>query len=89
MILEHLPPGLDTVGVRVEFDHTAATLIGREVVIDTAIAEVKGRKVVSSCTIRDSVGVLGEGQHTRFIGEIDLISQRLNARLEELNAKAD
>ena len=89
MIFEHLPHGLDTVGVRVEFDHTAATLIGQEVFINTAIAEVKGRKVVSSCTIRDRVGVLGEGLHTRFIGEIDVISQRLNDRLDKLNAKAD
>src|SRR5512147_839074 len=45
LLLEHLDPGEDSVGTRVEIDHLAATLLGMEVEISVSIAEVKGRAV--------------------------------------------
>jgi predicted thioesterase len=80
MILAHLLPGEDSVGVRVEFDHTAATLIGEEVVIETSVVEVDGRKVVSECSISDRLGVLGTGVHTRFIVDTAATETRLLER---------
>jgi predicted thioesterase len=89
MILEHLPQGQDSVGVRVEFNHTAATLIGQEVTIETTVAEVSGRKIVSTCTIQDKLGVLGAGIHTRFICDNDVMSKRLKERFDELQSLED
>ena len=85
MLLPHLGEGEDTVGMRVEFDHLAATLTGHEVTIATHVAEVEGRRVVSKCTIRDKVGVLGQGSHSRYIVDMG----RTAAKLEERRAMLD
>jgi predicted thioesterase len=86
MILEHLPQGQDSIGIRVEFNHTSATLIGQEVSIETTVSEVSGRKVVSTCTIQDRLGVLGDGVHTRFICDNDTMSKRLQERSDQLQS---
>ena len=82
--MPHLPDGSDSVGIRVEFDHTAATLVGQEVEIVTEIVAVEDRKVTSSCTIRDKMGVLGEGIHERFIVDMGQVVKRLKGREKEL-----
>ena len=42
--LEHLDPGEDSVGTRVEIDHLAATLLGMKVTISATLAELKGAR---------------------------------------------
>ncbi len=45
MMLEHLDEGQDTVGTRVELDHTGASLLGMTVDITATIASFNGRMV--------------------------------------------
>ena len=45
LLLQHLDPGEDSVGTRVELDHSGATLMGMQVDLAITIAEVKGRAV--------------------------------------------
>ena len=44
LLLEHLDPGEDSVGTRVEIDHLAATLLGMKVTINATLAELKGAR---------------------------------------------
>ena len=43
LLLQHLDPGEDSVGTRVELDHLAATLMGMSVELTVTLVEVKGR----------------------------------------------
>ncbi|HYX65126.1 MAG TPA: LysR family transcriptional regulator, partial [Burkholderiales bacterium] len=46
LLLQHLGPGEDSVGTRVEIDHLAPTLEGADVTIDVNLAELNGRAAV-------------------------------------------
>ena len=48
LLLEHLEPGEDSVGTRVEIDHLAATLLGMKVTISATLAELKGARPCST-----------------------------------------
>ena len=54
-LLEHLDPGEDSVGTRVEIDHLAATLLGMDVEISVSVAEVKGRAVTFAVEAHDGI----------------------------------
>src|SRR5574338_746119 len=43
LLLQHLDPGEDSVGTRVEIDHLAPTLEGADVTIDVTLASLSGR----------------------------------------------
>jgi len=79
-MLEHLDPGEDSVGARVEFDHLAPTLLGMTVEIKATIVEVKGRLVTFEATVHDSVEQAGRGRHVRFVVDIKKTAERLKAK---------
>ena len=80
LLLEHCSPGEDSVGVRVEFDHSAATPLGMEVGITATVASVEGRRVVLDVIARDAVEEIARGRHTRFIIDVAKARQRLAAK---------
>jgi len=83
-LLEHLEPGEDSVGIRVELDHLAATLLGMQVAIEVTLAELKGRAVTFDVVATDGVDTICRGRHSRFIANVD----QVKARLKQKQAKA-
>jgi len=83
LLLEHLEPGEDSVGTRVEIDHLAATLLGQKVTIEAKIAEVKGRAVTFEVTGSDGVDAICRGRHGRFVVDIKQTEQRLAAKKQK------
>lgn len=81
LLLEHIEPGQDSVGTRVELDHVGATLLGMWVEISVAVTEVNGGAVSFDFTARDAVEVIARGRHRRFIVGVDRTAQRLKAKL--------
>ncbi len=79
-ILDHLDPGEDSVGTRVELDHLAATLPGMAVQIVVTLAEVKGRQVTFDVVARDPLDEIGRGRHVRFVVDIQKTQDRLRAK---------
>ena len=77
LLLEHLDPGEDSVGTRVEIDHLAATLLGMTVTIEATLAELKGRAAVFDIVARDGVDTICRGRHTRFIANVGQVKERL------------
>ncbi len=77
LLLEHLDPGEDSVGARVELDHLAPTLPGMTVAIVARIAEVNGRFVTLEIEARDNLDLVGRGKHMRFIVDTALTAERL------------
>lgn len=78
-----LDPGEDSVGTRVEVDHTAATLAGMQVELEVSIAEVQGRNVRFQVEGRDTVDPICRGQHWRFVVDVKKTEERLAAKAKK------
>jgi fluoroacetyl-CoA thioesterase len=81
LLKEHIDPGKDSVGTRVELDHVAATLLGMWVEITVTLASVEGAAVSFDFTVRDAVEEVARGKHNRYIVGIEKTAQRLKAKL--------
>jgi fluoroacetyl-CoA thioesterase len=81
LLIEHIEPGKDSVGTRVELDHVGATLMGMWVDITVTITEVNGGAVSFAFTARDAIEEIARGKHNRFIVGIEKTAQRLKAKL--------
>ena len=88
LIIEHIEPGKDSVGTRVELDHVGATLMGMWVDIVVTITEVNGGAVSFDFTARDAIEEIARGKHIRFIVGIEKTAQRLKAKLAKAQSAA-
>jgi fluoroacetyl-CoA thioesterase len=88
LLLEHLEPGEDSVGTRVEIDHLAATLFGMKVSIQATLAELKGRAAVFDIVGTDGVDTICRGRHARFIANVEQVKQRLAQKKAKAAAPA-
>ena len=86
-LLGHLDAGEDSVGTRVELDHTAPTLLGMTVRIEATVAEVKGRAVTFEVTGSDGVDTICRGRHMRFVVDVKQTEQRLAAKAQKAGLK--
>jgi predicted thioesterase len=81
LLLQHIEPGKDSVGTRVELDHVDATLLGMWVEITVTLTEVNGAAVSFDFTARDAAKEVARGKHNRVIVGIEETAQRLKAKL--------
>ena len=81
LLLEHLEPGKDSVGTRVELDHVGATLLGMWAEITVTLAKVEGPAVSFDFTVRDAIEEVARGKHNRFVVGVEKTAQRLKAKL--------
>lgn len=88
LLIEHIEPGKDSVGTRVELDHLGATLLGMWVEITVTVAEITGAAVTFEFTARDAVEEVARGKHSRFIVGIEKTAQRLKAKLAKATGGA-
>ena len=79
-LLSHLRDGQDSVGMRVEIDHLAPTLLGMWADIRVTVAEVDKRRITFSFEIVDAVETVGRGSHTRFVVDKAKTADRLAAK---------
>ncbi|MEK7276986.1 MAG: thioesterase family protein [Chloroflexota bacterium] len=86
LIGEHLDAGEDTVGVRVELDHLAATLLGMWVEITATLTALEGRRVTLDLTARDAVEDVARGKHIRFIVDVKKSAERFKQKAEKAKA---
>jgi predicted thioesterase len=86
-LLEHAcDAGEDSVGTRVELDHTAPTLLGQWVDVTITVAELKGRAVTFDIEARDAVDPVGKGRHGRFVVDVAQTKGRLQAKAAKVKA---
>ena len=85
-LLKHLDAGEDSVGTRVELDHSAPTLLGMTVRLEAKGAEVKGRAVTFEISGSDGVDTICRGRHARFVVDIKVTEQRLAAKAQRAEA---
>jgi len=75
-----LPVGQTTVGTTVNIKHIAATPIGMKVRGEALLTQIDGRRLVFQITAYDEKEKIGEGEHERFIIDLDKFMQRVNQK---------
>ncbi|GAB4360167.1 MAG: thioesterase family protein [Gammaproteobacteria bacterium] len=80
LLLEHLDEGEDSVGSRVEIDHTAPTLLGMDVELTVTVSSVDGRAVAFEISGKDPVDAICRARHNRFIVDVAKTAERLKAK---------
>ena len=68
---EALDEGTTTVGMKVQLDHLAPTAVGRTVVAESTVAEVKGRRICFEVSVTDDRGLVAVGRVTRVVVDVD------------------
>ncbi len=86
MLLEHLGEGEDSVGTRVEVDHTGATMLGMTVELRATVAAVDGRLVTFEVSAHDGIEEVAKGRHNRFIVDIGTLERRLRDKAARAKA---
>jgi fluoroacetyl-CoA thioesterase len=62
-----LPPGMTTVGMRVELDHLAPSPVGRTVVAQALLAKVDGRRLLFEVTVTEGTTTVADGRVERVM----------------------
>lgn len=66
-VQSHLEDGEGTVGISLSITHEAPTPLGAVVTATAIVVAIEGRKITFDVEASDSMGIIGEGIHERFI----------------------
>jgi len=78
----HLPPGLSTVGTRIDAQHMAATPVGQKVWATARLTAVEGRKLTFEIEAFDEREQIGSARHERFVIDEARFMQKANAKAQ-------
>jgi fluoroacetyl-CoA thioesterase len=83
-LLKYTDEGKDSVGVRVELDHIAATLQGMWVDITITVNKIDGPMVSFGFECRDEIEKVALGVHKRFVVGVEKTAARLAGKRAKL-----
>ena len=75
-----LPAGHQTVGIRLDITHTAATPVGMRVSARAELTKVEGRRLTFHVSARDEKELIGEGVHERIVVNVARFDERTQAK---------
>jgi len=78
-----LEEGQGTVGTKVEVEHLAATPVGMKIRCETELIEVDRKRLLFKAEVYDETGLVGKGQHERFIIDNARFMEKVQAKLEK------
>jgi fluoroacetyl-CoA thioesterase len=77
LLLDHLDPGEDSVGTRVNWEHVGPALFGAEATIAVRIIKVDGRRVTFEAKVTSGADDVARGTHERFVVDVEKVRDRL------------
>ena len=80
-VADLLDPGCGTVGTALNVKHVSATPVGMKVTCETELIKVDGRALTFSVKAYDEAGLIGEGEHERFIIFEEKFQKKANDKL--------
>lgn len=81
--IEHLlPAGHQSLGIRLDVSHVAATPVGMMITAAASVTKVEGRTIHFSVTCRDEKELIGEGRHERVVVNVARFSERVRRKLQ-------
>ena len=75
-----LEDGQATVGTKLELNHTAATVVGRNCYCESELVEVDRRRLVFNIAVFDDGGQVADSKHERFIIDVLKFMDKANKR---------
>lgn len=82
-VQSELEEGFGTVGTALNIRHVAATPVGMRVSCDSELIRIDGRALTFSVKAYDEKGLIGEGEHERFIIREDKFQAKADAKREK------
>ena len=76
----HLPPGMTTVGVRIDVQHLAATPVGMDARARATLRAQEGRRLHFDVTAHDGIEQIAQGSHERVLVDQQRFLARANAK---------
>ncbi|MCD7854335.1 MAG: thioesterase family protein [Clostridiales bacterium] len=73
--------GNGTVGTLLNISHLSASPLGANIVCESELVEVKGRELVFKVKAFDEKGLIGEGEHRRFVVNNEKFQTKANNKL--------
>lgn len=80
-VQNELEEGSGTVGTAMNVKHVSATPVGMNVTCETELVKVEGRALTFSVKAYDEAGLIGEGEHERFIVYNEKFQLKADAKL--------
>ena len=78
----HLPAGYQTLGIRLDVSHVAATPVGMRVRAHAELSNVEGRVLTFRVYAEDDKELVGEGTHVRIIVNVENFDRRVRDKAE-------
>jgi len=75
----------DSVGTIVDVRHAAATPVGAEIFLKAEVIGADGRKVSFKVSAEDSLELIGEGKHERFIINVPRFKEKFDQKVKRLD----
>ncbi len=88
LIRAHVEPGKDSVGMSIEIEHLAPTLLGMWAEITSTVTALDGNSVTFEISARDGLETIARGRHRRFLVDPARLAQRLKAKQEKARTLA-
>ena len=88
LIAEMAEKGEDSVGMRVEIEHLAPTLMGMWADISIVLTRIDGRRIDFAFEVTDAFEPVGRGTHRRFVIEVAKTAERIAANAARVAAEA-
>lgn len=80
-VAPYLDEGYSSVGTLVNVSHVSATPVGMKVRCESKLTAVDGRKLTFELKAYDECGLIGEGNHERFIIFSEKFMAKTNSKL--------
>ena len=82
-VADELEEGAGTVGTLMNVKHVAASPVGMKITCETELTKVDGRALTFSVKAFDEAGLIGEGEHERFIVYNEKFQAKADAKLDK------
>lgn len=79
-VADGLDEGQSTVGIHIDVHHLAATPVGMDVICETTLTEINGRKLVFNATVRDETETIGRARHERAVVDGSRFQQKADTK---------
>jgi fluoroacetyl-CoA thioesterase len=83
----YLLPQQRTVGTHVNISHCAATPVGMKVTSEVELVSVEGKRLLFKVLCRDEKDVICEGQHERFVVDLEKFKSRVASKGQQGKAQ--
>lgn len=75
-----LPEGHQSLGIRLDVSHIAATPVGMKITAQATVAKVEGRTIYFAVACRDEEELIGEGTHERVVVNVARFEERVRRK---------